>query len=59
MNLRLKLILFALLSFSVTSCSITTNLNKDESVLIKNSVIIEDSKSDQFYNLIDYVRPIP
>ena len=59
MNLKLKLVLFTLLGVSVTSCSITTNLSKNESVLIKNSVTIEDSKPDQFYDLIDYVRPIP
>lgn len=59
MNLKFKLILFTLLGVSVTSCSITTNLNKNESVLIKNSVTIKDAKPEEFYDLIDYVRPIP
>jgi len=43
----------------VASCNLTKNLKPNEYMLMKNSVTINDAKPDQFYDLIDYVRPIP
>ena len=52
-------ILFLGLIFVLSSCSLTTNLKQNEYMLMKNTVTITDAKPTEFYDLIDYVRPIP
>jgi len=46
-----------LLLFS--SCNYTKNLAKNEYVLVKNTVKVDEVKSPQFDDLIGFVRPIP
>ena len=42
-----------------TSCNYTKHIAKNEYVLIKNTVKVENVKGTQFDDLIDLVRPIP
>lgn len=53
------LFIFSLLLMFAASCSLTKNLKPNEYMLMKNSVTINDAKPTEFYDLIDYVRPIP
>ena len=59
MRIFQNLSIFMVLLFLVASCSLTKNLKPNEHMLMKNSVTINDAKPDEFYDLIDYVRPIP
>ena len=57
-NRNLCILLLSLI-FALSSCSLTKNLKQNENMLMKNSVTITDAKPTEFYDLIDYVRPIP
>ena len=59
MNNYKYLFIFMTLLLVISSCSLTKNLQPNEKMLMKNSVIINDAKPNEFYDLIDYVRPIP
>ena len=53
----LGIALILILFFS--SCNYIKNLSKNEYVLVKNTVKIEDVKDPEFDDLIDLVRPVP
>ncbi|PKP19576.1 MAG: hypothetical protein CVU04_05640, partial [Bacteroidetes bacterium HGW-Bacteroidetes-20] len=59
MNNFKYLFIYITLLLVIGSCSLTKNLQPNEKMLMKNSVIINDAKPNEFYDLIDYVRPIP
>lgn len=59
MRLFQNILVFIVLLVVVASCNLTKNLKPNEYMLMKNSVTIKDAKPDEFYDLIDYVRPIP
>jgi len=58
-KVKLFFLIFTLLFLILPSCRYTKHLSKNEYVLTKNTVKVEDYKDTKFDDLIDLVRPIP